>query len=436
MAMLTAALAATVAGLGVDFAGAQDDAGDGQYASYEASAVADGVRVGVAAPGFAVVEQFIDGGGPVAQSLIDGLGNSRAFASLPYPGDLAIAGPALLAGLTGLPAPPSYPFYVDSSYPTKEEATLRQPGYELTAKSQEQASESQAVTGGSSGETGVFATRARATTQRDSVTGVVVAEATGSADLIAIGGALRIGHVSARAKVTRAPAGEPGRESDFTIQGMTIADQPVGISEKGLTIGGQTAPLPPGDPLIQVLEQNKIRVRYLSAVDNPDGVMSPGLVIDQEQQIPGGPTMVFRYVFGRMFARATTSGSPTSVVGELPIEIGPSDSLADTSPLPAEAASSSSSPLGEASPVLRSGSGSETYLPPETPTPTVSSPDGADAGEAAAPNRAPRVAGPASQLISETSAKSVYLILAIGALAAVGGGLLIRLWGVKSGWTS
>jgi hypothetical protein len=80
--------------------------------SYEALASAEGVRVSLGAPGFVAVDTFIDGGGPISQSVIDGLGNSQAFASLPYPGDLAISGPGLLAGLTGLPSPPPYPFYV------------------------------------------------------------------------------------------------------------------------------------------------------------------------------------------------------------------------------------------------------------------------------------------------------------------------------------
>src|SRR5688572_18393394 len=58
-------------------------------ASYEALASAEGVRVSFGAPGFAAVDTFIDGGGPISRSVIDGLGNSQAFAALPYPGDLA-----------------------------------------------------------------------------------------------------------------------------------------------------------------------------------------------------------------------------------------------------------------------------------------------------------------------------------------------------------
>ena len=122
-----------------------------QPSSYEAVASAEGVRFTFGAPGFVAVDTFIDGGGPVSQSVIDGLGNSRAFASLPYPGDLAISGPGLLAGLTGLPSPPPYPFYVSSSHPTTPEAKLAQPGYSLLAKSTEASSEGSTMTGGGSG---------------------------------------------------------------------------------------------------------------------------------------------------------------------------------------------------------------------------------------------------------------------------------------------
>ena len=75
-------------------------------------------------------------------------------------------------------------------------------------------------------------------------------------------------------------------------------------------------------------------MQYLSRIDNPDGVVSPGLVIRQEQATPGGPTMVFRYVFGQMSASATVSGSPTSIGDSLPpIDTGPSDTQVISPPV-------------------------------------------------------------------------------------------------------
>ena len=88
-----AVLAAAVLGVATDVAGGEE--APAQPSSYEAVASAEGFRFSFGAPGFVAVDTFIDGGGPVSQSVIDGLGNSRAFASLPYPGDLAITGPGL-----------------------------------------------------------------------------------------------------------------------------------------------------------------------------------------------------------------------------------------------------------------------------------------------------------------------------------------------------
>lgn len=427
-------------------AGAVRAGAEGEAVSYEAGAAAEGVRFSWSAPGFAVVDTFVDGGGPVAQTIIDGLGNSRGFASSPYPGDLAISGPGLLAGLTGLPSPPPYPFYVDSSYPTKEEAKFAQPGYELLAKSTEQSSESTATTGGVSGESGVGVTKVRAFSSRDPATGAVSAEASGTADIINIGGVLRIANASAMAKVTRAPGAEPTRESAFSIGAVTISGQTVGISDKGFTLGPNNTPIPPDNPLAAALEQAKISVRYLYAQDNPDGVVSPGLVITHEAQIPGGPLMVFRYVFGQMTAHATVSGSPTSIGTGLPLETGP----------PSDAGDSAADGVSEAPVAADFGAGApgqgglHTGIPPSGSTGSLAGSGAYGAGAGAPATAEARLEGASptapvaegasplagGQRASGPSAESVYLIIVLGALAALGGGLVIRILGVKLAWTS
>src|SRR5438445_6738615 len=77
--------------------------------SFNGVAGADGVRLTVFNATAPVAQTPVDGGGPTAQASLDSLGSSKAFASYPYPGDILIAVPGLLAGLTGLPAPPGYP---------------------------------------------------------------------------------------------------------------------------------------------------------------------------------------------------------------------------------------------------------------------------------------------------------------------------------------
>jgi hypothetical protein len=422
-----------------------------QIASYEAVASAEGFRFSWGAPGFVVVETFIDGGGPVSQSVIDGLGNSRAFASLPYPGDLAISGPGLLASLTGLPSPPPYPFYVASSHPTTPEAKVGQPGYELAATSTESTSKGSTMTGGGSGSeanaSSIGKTVTDAETSRDATSGVVTAVASGSADVINIGGVLRIGQVVALAKVTRGPGSEPTREASFAIYGITIAGQSVGLSEKGFTLGGTNTPIPQGNPLLEVLKQAKITVTYLSRIDNQDGVVSPGLVVRHEQAAPSGPTMVFRYVFGQMAASATVSGSPTSIGDSLPaLDTGPSDTQmisppADTAPVSSTATEPVAVPTAaddSSGGYDGSGYGTDGAGAVDTDSSTTAEPT-----EAAAPAPAPAsgtgvqeaapISGTAMTLVDTAS---VYLILVAGAAVALVGGTVLRLVGVRLKWTS
>lgn len=437
-------LAAAV--LGVASGVAQGDEAPAQPSSYEAVASAEGFRFSFGAPGFVAVDTFIDGGGPVSQSVIDGLGNSHAFASLPYPGDLAITGPGLLAGLTGLPSPPPYPFYVSSSHPTAPEGKVAQPGYELTATSADASSKGSTMTGGGQGDgpsgSSIGKTVTTALTTRNATSGAVTAVATGTADVINIGGVLRIGQVDAKAKVIRSPGTDPTREASFVINGVTIAGQTVGFSEKGFTFAGTNVPIPAGNPLTEALRQSKITVEYLARTDNPDGVVSPGLVIRQEQATPGGPTMVFRYVFGRMAAFATVSGSPTSIGDSLPVlDTGPSDTQTIGGGFPTD--TSPPATFDTAPPVVGgtggydssntgsydsgSGVGTTTSAPAvTTPTPETAAP--ANLVQEAAP-----ISGTPMTLVDTSS---VYLILVAGATVALLGGTVLRLMGVKLKWTS
>ena len=440
-------LAAAV--LGVASGVAQGEEAPAQPSSYEAVASAEGFRFSFGAPGFVAVDTFIDGGGPVSQSVIDGLGNSHAFASLPYPGDLAITGPGLLAGLTGLPSPPPYPFYVSSSHPTAPEGKLAQPGYELTANSTEAASKASTMTGGGQGDgdsaSSFGKTVTNAQTSREATTGAVTAVATGTADVINIGGVLRIGQVDAKAKVVRSPGTDPTREASFVINGMTIAGQTVGFSEKGFTFAGTNTPIPAGNPLTETLKQAKINVEYLAKTDNPDGVVSPGLVIRQEQATPGGPTMVFRYVLGRMAAFATVSGSPTSIGDSLPeLGTGPSDTTTIGGDFPTDT-SATLPAIDTSAPAVEDTSGYDS-----SSTGSYDSGSGVATTTDSAPavtTPAPEPAAPTANVVQEAApisgtpmtlvdTSSVYLILVAGATVALLGGTVLRLMGVKLKWTS
>jgi hypothetical protein len=275
------------------------------FTSFEARATAEGFRFTFGAPGFVAVDTFIDGGGPVASSVLDGLGNSQSFASLPYPSDNAISGPGLIAGLTGLPSPPTYPFYVNSSFPTQEKAEYAGPGINLQALSAEAATEGTATSGGGGGGSAIGATNAHTTSKRDA--GAVIAEAVVTADMVNIGDTLKIASGKVSAMMSRSLTGDPVKASSFKLDGVSIGGQGVGFNEKGFVFAGSGAPIPPDNPLMAALRQAGIDVRYLAATTDDNGIVSPGLVITQKAQFPGSPVMIFTYVLGRARANVTAN---------------------------------------------------------------------------------------------------------------------------------
>lgn len=288
--------------LGVTAAGTGARA-DGEAPALEARAVAEGGRIGFAVPSFAVVEQIIDGGGPVTEARTDALGNSKAFAALPYPGDSAINGPSNVAGLAGLPSPPSYPFYVGSSYPLQPESSMQQPGWELRARSQEFASEATAA-GGSEDALGHVATKASA--RRDPATGAVVSEASSTVTGFRIASTLSIGVVSVSARVARSSLETIERASDFRLEGLLVGGQAVAVSEKGLSLPGSSAPLPDSSPVLQALKGQGITISYVRARQDEEGVTSAGLLITHEIKSPSGHTLRFTYSLGRASAQAAS----------------------------------------------------------------------------------------------------------------------------------
>ena len=382
--------------------------------SFQATAAAEGVRIGVAAPNFVVVDQLVDVGVPVAQSTVDGLGNSKAFASNPYPGELAISGPGTVAGLTGLPNPGNYPLYAASSYPTTPEAHFSQPNYDLSAKSAEQSSDAVASAGGSAADSSVGAVKATATSRRAADSGTVSAEAISTADAVNLaGGALRIGAIRATAKVSRRTNAAPARSSSLSVDGVSVAGQSVGFNDKGLAIAGTSTPIPDNSPIAQVLAGADISVRYLKGIADPDGVVSPGLMITQRQQVPQGPMLIVTYVFGRAVAHASLTGAERAVTGAVPIAGGTDPAGVVESPAAtAPTRASSGETLSPARMATSGAQGQSTTI--------------AATGRAA----------PARLSKGGASTASIYVILLIGAAIALGGGQLLRMMGVRMAWTS
>jgi hypothetical protein len=269
----------------------------------EARATAEGGRVGFAVPGFAVVEQIIDGGGPVSDARTDALGNSRAFAALPYPGENGINGPSNVTGLAGLPSPPAYPFYAGSTYPLRPEASMTQPGWELRARSQEFSSEATATGGAADAQASFLHVATRAAARRDPATGAVASEATSTVTGFRIGDVLNIASVTVSARATRSSLEAIESSSAFRVEGLLVGGQAVALSETGLTLPGGNAPLPDSSPVLGALKGQGITISYLRSRKDDEGVTSAGLLITQEIRSPSGQTLRFAYSFGRASAQ-------------------------------------------------------------------------------------------------------------------------------------
>src|SRR5438270_912263 len=83
---------------------------------------------------------------------------------------------------------------------------------------------------------------------RADATGNIIAEAVTTADMINIGGTLKILSGTVSAKVSRTAGGDPVRESSFHLDGVNIGGQAVGFNDKGFVFAGSGAPIPPDNP--------------------------------------------------------------------------------------------------------------------------------------------------------------------------------------------
>ncbi len=288
--------------------GAVSDFGSGTYAG---KASADGVRATVALRDYLIIEDFVDGGGPTAQAALDSLGESTAYSSLPYPGATGVALPGLISTLSGKSVP-SYPFYVTSQNPSNPTETVRQPGYLMHAESAAERSAAQTQLGSSTNTGEELGTFANASV--DFVGGTITS--LGEARTRLAVGALQLNGAFSRAVVTVAPGGKVTKSSTFETA-LRIGNTVIGVTDKGLVVGDQNAPLDPARQVEQAITQAGVTVKFLPAVETADSILSSGLEISMQQAIPNVGTAkgVVSYIIGRTFAQATASGFTSGATG-------------------------------------------------------------------------------------------------------------------------
>ena len=395
---------------------------------YQLMAAADGVRVTWTVPNFAVVDSPIDGGGPTAQARLDSLGQSTAFASLPYPGDAFVGLPGLLAGFTGLPAAPAYPLYVHSSHPTAPDQKFDGPGTALAAHSDADTSTASA-SGGSGGDVTVTHPISTAGTTRGG-DGTLTATARSAVDAFAVG-PLAVHGLASTAKVVRTVDGREATTSSLAAASVTVGGTAAALTDHGLVLAGQSVPV--GDnPLTDALAQAGLQVAVTKAVRTDHGVIAPSLAITvsrYSEQIQRPVTM--RYVLGASSASALgVAPPPLPDTGA----VAPGDSAVGPNP---DATAPPAGPPGSDDTSLGAGTEPATAGPTPAAVPAGEMTPSANGAEVAAgPARAgPAVgaatssAGRLSPVASESAGwawGSLYLVLVAAGLVLAGGIELIR----------
>lgn len=245
------------------------------WASYEAVAVADGVRVLVNVPGAPVQDTAADAGSPTAQARLDGFGSSTAYAAAPFPGDVVLNVPGIASGAIDQDVP-AYPLIAASSHPTQPETSAG--GGALSARSA-------ATTSAANATSGPATSTAEVSRNGDALH----ASATALVEGFSVG-PLSLARVTATATAQRAPDGTVARSSKLEVTGMP--DDLAGLQQQGIT------------------------VRYLDEAERPDGVVSPGLEVTAAVPIGLGVsgTSTITWTLGRATALVPATAAPALAV--------------------------------------------------------------------------------------------------------------------------
>jgi hypothetical protein len=451
MRRITAAgLVVLWAGVLAPAAGAEDTGAATGLVTVAGDATASGVRFTYEVPAeFLAASTPFDGGGPVAQASI-GSGLARSAASLPFPGDVVIAGPGLFYIVTGITLPGSYPFYVAAEYPTAPDAKLADPTgqYRLSASATDHsaASAAQAVFGPPDGGSGGSRTRTSIETEPD---GSAVATAESVSEALSLGGGvLKIAAVRSTS-VTKLAAGatEAATSRSLSVEGASVAGQPVTIDADGIHAGGGAAPLPLGagaDQISTALVQSGLSARVLRENDGAGGGAEV-LEVRSRHPLPfaGNPQGVFSWRIGKVTTALVRTGivpAPTTDT-DSGADSPTSGSFSDGGPDPRAPAVTAATPALASPPAAARRRAGTRLLPPGYDPGAVAE---AFAGEPVGPPAATGMAEegtgpvgtPAALAVSASMARPVglgrvralYGAVALGALLVAG---LAGLWWMK-----
>jgi hypothetical protein len=377
--------------------------------AWAAIAAADGARVGVEVKDFLVVSNVVDAGGPASQSVLNGFGDSKAYAAYPYPGEIALTAHGLSQG-----AVPNYPLIAQSS-PTQQKTDVGIGPVHLHAESADDRSAASAQSTAGAGDFAAGTTRSTATTAHDPGTGAVTSDAESTVEGISIKGVLSIGRVHSHARMVSQPGAPAQRLADTQLVDVMVGGQEVGVTDKGLVLAGTDVPLPPDSTANAMLAAAGITVHYLSATKTATTLVAPGLSVTAVEDVPGVGESTVSYVLGQAAVTAQAKGAVAAAVPSA--SIGPSGM------------GTSATGSGSAGTPAPTGMNAGSLAAPGSAAAPAQSPV-----TAAAPGAAPTV-GYALAAGEGPSSESLYVVLAGGAIALLGGVQLFRILAVKLAWT-
>lgn len=438
----------------------------------------------------------VEGAGPVAQAHMDSVGTADAFASMPYPGDTVQGLPGLAGALFGNLPTPAYPLILATSAGdgAKDSAA---PGIAMHAESGTGATSAQA-TFGAAGAGSTSTARVEKLADNSVKASATNVSGFNLLNLISISGVQSSATVTASSyngALTRESHLSIGEISiaglSMTIPPTTPGTIPIPVPVPGLPtlpspslpvlpialLGGQTLPIPnlgfedgtftvtlpllgktqkyalPSALVLSAFKSAGFNVSYQQAENTQTGVIAPALSIKFTLPAPppNNPTGVsgsspVEIAFGRTTASVTlhpvlSSFSPGS------LGLGSSSPGQSTSGQGTFTNGGSGAVTSPATPLGGGGSGAGALgaggLIPGTgtavtPAGGTGSPDTGGLLPGGSSGTQPLNALPAASIKDVTRAdlSGIYLLGVLVAAAALGGGLVIRMLGVRLLWGS
>lgn len=398
--------------------------------AFSGSAAAGGVRATLNVPGAPATDTPMDGGGPTAQVAVDSIGTSTGYAAFPDPGQFLVSIPGLAVGLLAggagglppikLPSPPNYPFFVQSDASNVPEAQVGSGPLALSASSRQGQSSAKATTGFETGLVGDAAFVSSSASLVPSPAGGEMAKATADVQGLTVG-PLTLGEVKTVATEAMDSSGAVTPSTELSIAGLRVGGVPVELAPQGLVAGGPIYPVPLNSSLNSLLKSSGITMQFVAAERFPDRVVAPALQITMPFAMPFKVPNVGQF-----------SGTLTVIIGS---------ATAQLSGAAAEAGVGGESGPGLATSTEGSASSGELAVPgAEVPANGGKTPESlslagvptTSGGSPSAPSLAlPRSAAPADRarpvaLAGAIDVRSMYLVILVGVMVAVGAGQLIR----------